>query len=109
MLFNNLSRFFGAHFNIGHLFFACFFDNSFVCIFINKSVNKTALEKMLGNDFCNIFFLNTAVECTFGVNDNNGAEGAKTETACLNNLNFFRETVLCDLVFEGGNEYLTAR
>jgi len=55
---------------------------------------------MLANDFCNIAFLNAAVESAFRVDDNNRAESTKAEAACLNNLYFLCETVLFDFAFE---------
>ena len=80
---------------------SAFLNGGLVNILVNKSFNDTAFEKMLGNDLRNILLLDTAVESAFGINDNNGAEGAQTEAACLNDLDFFAETLLCKLRFKG--------
>ena len=87
---------------------ACFFSNAFVNVAVNESFNNTTLEKVLFYDFSNVFFFNSAVECAFGVDNNNGAESAKTEATCLNNLYFFLNALLLTLFLECGHKHLAA-
>ena len=88
---------------------ACLGSSFFVNILINKSVNKSALEKMLLNYFRNIAFLNAAVKSAFGIDDDNGAESAKAEAARLDYFNLILKTLLCKLFFKGGHKHLAAR
>ena len=64
---------------------------------------------MLFNDFLYVGRLNTAIECTVGIYNNNRAECAKTEATGLNELNFVFKTEGSDVFLKCFLDFATAR
>ena len=73
-------------------------------LIIKKSLNHTTLEKMLFNNFGNVFNLDFRIEAAFGINYHNRAESAKTEAASADNLDFFFKSLCLDFLFKGLND-----
>ena len=69
-------------------------------VVIQKRRNYAALHQMLGNDFVNVFFLNTGIERALGVYDNDGAHFAQTKAAGAYNLYFLLQTLFLDGLFK---------
>ena len=74
------------------------------CLIIKKSLDHAALEKMLFNNFGNVFNLDFGIEAAFGINYHNGAESAKTEAAGADNFDFFFKSLCLDFLFKGFND-----
>ena len=64
---------------------------------------------MLRNDFFNIFGFNHTVETAFGINNHNGTERAKTETAGFDNVDFVGKIVFFKIFIKCVNNFFTAR
>ena len=67
---------------------------------VKELANGVAANEVFGNDFVHIFGLNLAVEGTFGINDHDRAECAKTETTGGNNLDFVCDACDFKLFYE---------
>ena len=54
---------------------------------MQQAFDDTSLYQVLGDDFVNVFQVNVAVKCAFGVDDDHRADSAQTETTRLHDLN----------------------
>ena len=76
---------------------------------VHKTMHHAAFEQMLRHDLLDIFHFDIGVEGAFGIDDHNGAEGAKTEATGLHHLHFFIKTGSLDLFYHQVVDFLTVR
>ena len=67
---------------------------------VKELANGVTANEVFGNDFVHIFGLNLAVEGTFGINDHDRTECAKTETTGGNDLDFVCDACDFKLFYE---------
>jgi hypothetical protein len=68
------------------------------CLLIEKTLDHSALEKMLGDDLLNVVRGDSGIERALRVYDHDGAELAETEAACPNDLYFLVKTLFGKLI-----------
>ena len=73
---------------------------------VKKAFDDTAFEKVLINDFFDIFRMNAGIEASFRVNDHDRAECTQAEASGLNDLDFLFQPNRFDFFFELGYDLL---
>ena len=73
-------------------------------IHIDQALDLAAFQQVLGNDLVHVFFLDAAVERSFGINDNHGAGFAETEAARTDHLDFLVKAFFLQLILEAFNQ-----
>ena len=77
-----------------------FASGGLVFFSVDQTLDRTARQQVLGNDFRNIFCLHLCIVGCFGINDNDRTQCAETVTACLDDRNLFVESFLFNILFE---------
>ena len=78
-------------------------------VIVEQMLDYSALDEVLVNYLRNVLDLYLAVERAFGINNDYRTQGAQTEAACPDDLDFVCETFFGDLLFKLGNYFCTVR
>lgn len=78
-------------------------------VVIEQVLDYSALDEVLVNYLGDVLNLYLAVERTLGIDNDYRAQGAQTEAACPDDLDFVCETFLGDLLFKLGNYFCAVR
>ena len=84
------------------------FDRKIADVAVLKALDDTALQQVLFHDLRDVLLGNAAVEGSFGVNNDDGAQSAETEATGLNDLNFILQALGFQFLGEGLLKHLAA-
>lgn len=78
-------------------------------VVIEQVLDYSALDEVLVNYLGDVLNLYLAVERTLGIDNDYRTQGAQTEAACPDDLDFVCETFLGDFLFKLGNYFCAVR